>query len=683
MGALATWFRTSPSSSHKKQRAHPHSTLDLALPPPPRPLWALATEPDLTRSSPHRRDTVAHPFGPREPWQSRSHSHDPRREDPIDVEFAHLSVQTSHPRSPPTTYPPRPTQATPPPVPTASRPRPTPTRERTTNHAYPPTTSRSPEPPHLETTSPGRRAECRSPTRPPVDFDKPLPLANPNPTVTDLSDSFPPLPLPNPPRGGGRGNPLKPRAGARPAIASPNRHPGSSTLVEASRARSLGKPDQTFRPSRVIELSSDSDGDLNENSLEWSWPDRRGSVEHRALNEVARRRGESSGRPRKAKPTSRPLSPRSQPQSPTKHISTPIKPSTSSNSSPSKSSRSPSSGKRSATDDSRVQCHGLTGSGTRCTRKTTRSSLAPRVLSSRRRRAPDGDDDEGEAGGDDDAADDDDDDLPVYCHQHAKLSLVETGCFVTSRAGQERGGTSEMWINYSDWILPDLPLETQTLLRLYMSKPVSAKDRPGYLYVHELLDKRSPPSSTGTTLNRSTYLKLGRTIHPVLRLSQWRHSCPSFDPIVRDILPRPVMDDGRVGESSVTTGQTMSGQRLRFSPRGTANCHRWERLCLVEISGRLEVLNDDGLATDGNDDERDRDGERSAGGETPSRRRQRSPAKRSSRSGSEGDKCRDCGKRHVECFRVTRDAFYGGRADSGWAIEIVERWERWCRDVLG
>jgi len=49
------------------------------------------------------------------------------------------------------------------------------------------------------------------------------------------------------------------------------------------------------------------------------------------------------------------------------------------------------------------------------------------------------------------------------------------------------------------------------------------------------------------------------------------------------------------------------------------------------------------------------------------------------------EKCGDCGKKHLECFRVGREAFsdLGGVGESVWVVEIVERWERWCRDVLG
>lgn len=36
---------------------------------------------------------------------------------------------------------------------------------------------------------------------------------------------------------------------------------------------------------------------------------------------------------------------------------------------------------------------------------------------------------------------------PVYCKQHAKLALVDSGCFVTVRSGD--GASQERWISFS------------------------------------------------------------------------------------------------------------------------------------------------------------------------------------------------------------------------------------------
>lgn len=88
---------------------------------------------------------------------------------------------------------------------------------------------------------------------------------------------------------------------------------------------------------------------------------------------------------------------------------------------------------------------------------------------------------------------------------------------------------------------------------------------------------------------------------------------------------------------------------MRFAERGTRNHHRWERLCLVELAGRTGAA----------------------------------------KAGGAKERCADCGKKHVECFWVERGAVSGGAGagEAGeveWSVrEVVERWERWCRDVLG
>ncbi|GAA5885917.1 hypothetical protein JCM3774_003775 [Rhodotorula dairenensis] len=125
------------------------------------------------------------------------------------------------------------------------------------------------------------------------------------------------------------------------------------------------------------------------------------------------------------------------------------------------------------------------------------------------------------------------------------------------------------------------------------------------------------------------HIKLGRTLKPVARLSQWRATCPSREPIVRCVFPR--------------AAPTCHGTSMHFAARGTRNHHRWERLCLVELAGRAIA-----------------------------------PAE-------PDEKCADCSARHVECFRVDRRAVAdpGGSGQSWDIVRVVEKWERWCRDVLG
>lgn len=175
---------------------------------------------------------------------------------------------------------------------------------------------------------------------------------------------------------------------------------------------------------------------------------------------------------------------------------------------------------------------------------------------------------------------------------------------------------------------------------------------PRYIYVHELVPRgdrgfcafsvkglsrghlfsRLTPSLTSSTarpapLDSTAHIKLGRTVKPVARLSQWRANCPSREPIVRFVFPRPAGSSTRVGSS------------MHFAAQGTKNHHRWERLCLIELAGRAIPMAD--------------------------------------------EKCADCGARHVECFRIDRSAVSEVGGGSWDVLQVVEKWERWCRDVLG
>ncbi|BGP14215.1 hypothetical protein JCM10213v2_002158 [Rhodosporidiobolus nylandii] len=232
--------------------------------------------------------------------------------------------------------------------------------------------------------------------------------------------------------------------------------------------------------------------------------------------------------------------------------------------------------------------------------------------------------------------------------------MGETGFFLR-RSGAGSGGGGEL-IRYEDWIPSTLPLATQATLRGLMGRAVSEKDCPGYIYLNELLPSSSSLSSRQSSSHAPpghTLLKLGRTLRPAQRLKQWRSSCPSLEPFTREIyplLPSP-------SSSSVRGGAAVGGAQqsitLRFAPSGTRNHHRWERLCLVELAGRARLHQGDG---------------------------------------KEG-RCGDCGKRHQECFVVPREAVSGewgpplmggaGEREEAWEVrEVVERWERWCRDML-
>lgn len=173
-----------------------------------------------------------------------------------------------------------------------------------------------------------------------------------------------------------------------------------------------------------------------------------------------------------------------------------------------------------------------------------------------------------------------------------------------------------------------------------MTKPVTTKDKTqkGYIYCHEMVPKqvtrisqRRPPT---------TYIKLGRSVRPVARLSEWTKQCPSREPIVRGFFPEKLNQDG------TPAGRTMAGAQI-FADSGLECHHRWERLCLLEVAGWALLQKA----------QRDRIDE--ASGEMTS--------KMNVKVG-----CEDCGRVHVELFELDQGSY------ETFVRELIVKWQRWC-----
>lgn len=168
-----------------------------------------------------------------------------------------------------------------------------------------------------------------------------------------------------------------------------------------------------------------------------------------------------------------------------------------------------------------------------------------------------------------------------------------------------------------------MPPQTRAQLRLEMAKSVSTSETPGYIYVHEMT-----PTPTSTT----SLLKIGRSVKPIARLEQWKQTCPTRQPLVRDFFPLPsshpilrrlphLRAAGTDSSPNQLSPQSNGGSRLRGALSVQQPCpfhHRWERLVLLEVGGRASMS---GYAPDG------------------MRKKERSP-------------CEDCGKVHIELFTL-------------------------------
>lgn len=170
----------------------------------------------------------------------------------------------------------------------------------------------------------------------------------------------------------------------------------------------------------------------------------------------------------------------------------------------------------------------------------------------------------------------------------------------------------------TEWIPADLPQETRLQLRHEMTKPVSAHEKPGYIYALEM----APASPQ--QFQRKTLLKVGRSVRPVARHNQWKRQCPSRIPLVRDFFPlhpsHPLLHRPNSPYSIPTHHQppreAYEGSRLRgaflVKEHGCPFHHRLERLILIECAGRAAMDS----------------------------------------AGYERKACVDCGKTHIELFEV-------------------------------
>ena len=242
--------------------------------------------------------------------------------------------------------------------------------------------------------------------------------------------------------------------------------------------------------------------------------------------------------------------------------------------------------------------------------------------------------------------------LPVFCYQHTKFAMEEKGTFA---------GPKGVWIAFdgalnlgsdladnlllmrAEWIPADLPNETKLQLRHEMAKPTSADEKEGYIYVHEMArNDTAQPCRTSMYVFRklaeeiigTTLLKIGRSIKPVARHTQWKSQCPSRSPIVRDIFPlhpsHPLLRRQTPFQAAfnqalrlnpalvpVTNGSRLRGA-VQVAERGCPFHHRLERLILIEVAGRASLQ----------------------------------ARARGTESVDAKGKCVDCGKTHCELFEV-------------------------------
>ncbi|KAF9902693.1 hypothetical protein EC991_004616 [Linnemannia zychae] len=155
----------------------------------------------------------------------------------------------------------------------------------------------------------------------------------------------------------------------------------------------------------------------------------------------------------------------------------------------------------------------------------------------------------------------------LMCHDHEVNEEDEVVVHI-----EGKGGVLLQWLDVSVWVNPNLPDYVQNKLRKAMERPVSETDKPGYIYVYQLLETRS----TGT----HTLFKVGRTDNVHRRMNEWSDKCGS-PPILLEVFPEQgalaPKDENDLAENAKAEDDTViTGLRCRYA-------HRVERLIHIEL----------------------------------------------------------------------------------------------------
>ncbi|TXT10900.1 hypothetical protein VHUM_01651 [Vanrija humicola] len=259
-----------------------------------------------------------------------------------------------------------------------------------------------------------------------------------------------------------------------------------------------------------------------------------------------------------------------------------------------------------APDAAPVRCSGFTRAGAPCKRVV--KAAAPFLAG----RSESDDEDEQYTG--------------RFCKDHAGLVCAVDGFY-----WRDRKGRSGVWVEFKDYIPPDLGQQTQTLLRMTMESALTAKELPGFLYAYELRAKGGQDTA---------YFKVGRTDNVPRRLGQWTQQCQSHTPTLRDIFP---LSGAALSRRPSRPGSLLPGAVKGgvAAARMVPAVKRWERLVHLELADR-------------------------------------SAAQRGDEYDELRTPCADCGATHKEIFALAND---GVSTYEHVVVEVIERWEKFVRQI--
>ncbi|CAG8497754.1 11739_t:CDS:2 [Acaulospora colombiana] len=175
-----------------------------------------------------------------------------------------------------------------------------------------------------------------------------------------------------------------------------------------------------------------------------------------------------------------------------------------------------------------------------------------------------------------------------YCQQHKQTMMeqaeIERALFVPGRSKMT-------WVKFKDWLNDGLSEETKRLLISEMEKPISDRDRAGFIYAYRLVEGPSSHHDSNCTL-----YKIGRTTNVHRRLYQWSQHC-GYTPQLIELFPDvnlsssfssqesmldTIFDDDEGSSNGECSSQLAKVTKCKYA-------HRVERLIHIELSEKYSV----------------------------------------------------------------------------------------------
>lgn len=159
-------------------------------------------------------------------------------------------------------------------------------------------------------------------------------------------------------------------------------------------------------------------------------------------------------------------------------------------------------------------------------------------------------------------------------HKRSHVSNINANPPVIIKASKIFEAPAKVYDCWNLWIGEHIKKEQSNLIRQEMEKPISERDKPGFIYAYSL--SQGPRASK----NKYAYFKIGRTTDPHRRMYQVSNIC-KMEPKIIELFPSfPI----NTGSHVLPTNLHALEKKLEDVPKCPLS-HRVERLIHLELSG--------------------------------------------------------------------------------------------------